>query len=529
MGFSFIKGFIVFLMLLLVFPTFGESNETRPNRFFLQVFDKLFKSREERQAECVTNDGKCLLIHDSEEGESSNEDTTLQQCALDLCGPPKISLQSYSYFDSDVERLVQTDLIEKWEQEFQELGIEDIIKNWIDKEADSFDHFQKDFEESAISRESGFDYLKSKDYVKLAILFEKKSLLTQQTLPAERGSQPTQKLRCQKDCQKTVQEALSELFLWYKNPLPRKEREDRYSAQCFSTFVQLKQIERELQTGLSIPDVKRNFADTISKNFSKPTGEVFKDYINDGFHMGLGIPTPQDFKNIVSERSKAITPIIQELGEKRSNAKLIAHMSFEKRVLNNNSPCDWISFEGKDGFFVRSPLQQTKDKLAKAAGITLSLFSCLHPHFGTFMSSHEMGHLLSWMFLQNKLSEKSYGSYQKLRECATKRYKRLKAPNIRLFPHENDQLHTEEDTADMISYMVFTDDKAQQSCYLLSIAEDGTHYKGLSILNSHSEDTHSSSFLRVLFDAIHKRVELSSACKQVVEHYKDDIDFTPCF
>ena len=684
MGSSFIKGFIVFLMLLLVFPTFGKSNETRPNRFFLQVFDKLFKSREKRQAECAINDSKCLFIRGSEEGESSSEDT-LQQCALDLCGPPnpETSFDSYSYFDSDISHLDRPDLIKKWQKEYQDLGLREIMKNWVDEEMGSFKDLQKAFEERDISRESGFDYLKPEDYSKLGeILFygyietdidenrplsnrltihinlpeeasqqlkegvesyaqdlkkkanssfynqtyygiytpqeaytvlqsrwesvkkkyaqEKKSkgsfnvlnriskqmdeMRTQIEQLAEEiknpsvgvygihsqkrilleaaiamkdleetfkvettGSRPKaeEQLLCrQKACQQGLKEMIGEVFDYYGQSPSRKDIEDRYSVQCLSKFVQFKQLEKELRKGLNIPDVQRDFSDKILKKFSKPTRESFENYINNGFDMGPPMSTSQGLKTSLqgfSSVTEGGLPMANEgFYKDKGNVELIFDMYYQKNALEygNDNPCTWFFPEGDDAF-ISSPsifkseegLSQQMEGMSSKGAINLSLFSCLHPHHGQGVASHEMAHLLSWLFMQNKLSEKSYGSYKKLRECATKRYKHLKAPSIQSDTHENDQLKTEEDTADLISYLAVPDKKSHYSCALLSITAAGTQYKETDLLNNGLKgfSPHSNSLLRVLFEAIHKRVELSSACKRVVEHYKDDIDFTPCF
>ena len=111
------------------------------------MLDKLFKSRKDKQAQCADNKGQCLFLYDPDVRENVSNDNTLQQCAWDLCGPPEVSIHSYSYFDSDIERFVETDLMKEWEQEFQDIEIEDIIKDLVDKELGSFDRLQKAFQQ----------------------------------------------------------------------------------------------------------------------------------------------------------------------------------------------------------------------------------------------------------------------------------------------------------------------------------------------------------------------------------------------
>ena len=75
-----------------------------------------------------------------------------------------------------------------------------------------------------------------------------------------------------------------------------------------------------------------------------------------------------------------------------------------------------------------------------------------------------------------------------------------------------------------------SDSKTYYSCSFLSSTEDGTRYQKLGILNTDLENSHySKPLLRVLFEAIHKKKELSPACQQVVDQYKDEINFEPCF
>ena len=372
--------------------------------------------------------------------------------------------------------------------------------------------------------------------------------LEQNFIEKKTGSQPeTEKqFLCQKKiCQKALNEIIKELFSQYEKPFPRKDRTDRYSAQCLSKFVQLRQLERELPRGLNVPDVKKNFLDTVLKNFSQPTRKSFEDYTND-IYIGPHIPTtPKDFKthleNLLTENPttdrKYSYSYNKNPNEKKYNMNLIIDM-YESRISNfkEEPPCAEFSHKNKDAFMVNDESKialphQVKDMSSKET-ISLSIFSCLHPHYGQYNISHEMGHLLSWIFSQNKLSNESYGLYKKLRECAMKRYKHFQGFRISraTITHENDQWYTEEDTADLIAYMTYPNSKTYySSCFYLSITEDGSQYRNLDILNNQPIDPHSSHFLRVLSEAIHKRTELSPACEQIVEQYKDDIDFTPCF
>ena len=166
------KGVIALLVCLFVFSAFGKSGDTPPSRSFLQMFKRLFKSPKEKEEQCAKGAGKCLFIHNPEETNTSSDKDTLQQCAVDLCGPPnpETSLVSYSY-DAGIERLAQSDLMKEWEDEFHALGINEILEKWIDREMEPSVRLQKVFQKSGLSRKPGFDYLESEDYENLSHTF----------------------------------------------------------------------------------------------------------------------------------------------------------------------------------------------------------------------------------------------------------------------------------------------------------------------------------------------------------------------
>lgn len=372
------------------------------------------------------------------------------------------------------------------------------------------------------------------------------------------GLQPEnekQPLCQQKACREAVKEATEELFARYEKPTLKQEQVNHYSAQCLSQFILLKELDKVTER-LGMTDLKRTFLNRVFKNFSIQTKQSFEDYIN-GFYIGRAGPNFQDIKDAFINVLKDREPSSDNKTEEEDNIELITTMYRMEMNWKEgwHSPCEFFipMFFKVDIFSPPAPQatenssnQMTswvQEEMLSKGLIGLSSFSCLHPHHGRGIASHEMGHLLSWMFSQNKLSDKSYSAYKKLRECATKRYKNLNAPSEQpKFSHEGDQWNTEEDTADLISYLTFPNSRTLYSCALLSITEDGTKYDSPNILDDNwkrtTPDSHyysppkpsrSSTLLRVLFEAIHKRIELSSACQQVVDQYKDEINFEPCF
>ena len=135
------KSFVVFLICLFVFSAGGQSGGILPSRLSLQGVKKLFKSSKEKRQQCVDGTGGYFFVHDQEEAVSSPDEDILQQCATDLCGPPKIFMGSFS--DSDIKRTIQPDLIKQWEDEFYALGVQETIEKWVDEEMKDSLHLQK--------------------------------------------------------------------------------------------------------------------------------------------------------------------------------------------------------------------------------------------------------------------------------------------------------------------------------------------------------------------------------------------------
>ena len=165
-------------------------------------------------------------------------------------------------------------------------------------------------------------------------------------------------------------------------------------------------------------------------------------------------------------------------------------------------------------------------------------------HPGQHFFTHELGHVLSFQFKQNQLSSESYAQYMELRTCAQNLYKQDDTePDYRVLPkdnmdsifesthHAHDKYHTEEHTADLWSYFMYKDDANISMCGLLDVNSSQTEYDSpsLEVFNLDTNTSHPPLMWRVLMEAIHKRKKFSRSCQQVIETYKDRINFTPCF
>lgn len=110
--------------------------------------------------------------------------------------------------------------------------------------------------------------------------------------------------------------------------------------------------------------------------------------------------------------------------------------------------------------------------------------------------------------------------------------------------HKHDKYKTEEDTADLITYQVFQGDLNLFACNLFELYKKGDAIEGpseeywnlcvvdpgyFSNTTHYNGAPHSEPLLRVIMEAIHKRMEFPDSCQRVVDIYSDRINFEPCF
>ena len=144
--------------------------------------------------------------------------------------------------------------------------------------------------------------------------------------------------------------------------------------------------------------------------------------------------------------------------------------------------------------------------------ITVSPFSCEHESHGKNIISHELGHFISYLFDKEEVSEDSKSEFIRLRSCSKKTFEDstlFSSAPFMFFEHEGDLQTTEEDTADLLTFMAYpaTPGETPFTCSLLLPGDDG----GYSI-EMNSDGVHSPDFIRPLNEAINKGIPLSAAC-----------------
>jgi hypothetical protein len=158
--------------------------------------------------------------------------------------------------------------------------------------------------------------------------------------------------------------------------------------------------------------------------------------------------------------------------------------------------------------------------------VFISDFSCTHEDNGIHNIEHEMGHALSFVFANSKLSTESLEIYKKIRTCASATYPAapLKAQGFNA--QEGDKAYTEEDTADLFSFMANPNDKKIYACAFFEPAKNGNSYTNLHFINE--RDSHSTPLTRALIESVNKELNFPTSCKELIEKEASNMRFQKC-
>lgn len=304
-----------------------------------------------------------------------------------------------------------------------------------------------------------------------------------------------------------------------------------------------------------MPTIVENFQNNVLKKFSDKTKEKFNDYLKNDLHLTFkpikGVGSVDEFINRIHSRYSNYKNDTSESGENAYEKdstyyleQLELLMTYDNKVdsLKNAKICGtngkkgslaWDAFATKEMIREMSLDEVPEDVDPAKDNLFVSMFSCSHQSYGKGISSHELGHVLSWLFANKWLSVPSSGKYMIIRKCATDLYKGKAMKEgtddaVFNYHHEGDKYRTEEDTADLISFMANPDKSVLHSCATLKGSPNGETYIDLALENKKTE-THSSGLLRVLQEALHDKVALPESCTKVIKKHMDKYRFNSCF
>lgn len=297
------------------------------------------------------------------------------------------------------------------------------------------------------------------------------------------------------------------------------------------------------------PEIKENFVNKVSKglNFSEHSKKVLQEYLDKSLNFVFSKPKAiKTFSDKIktAHQQYSRNKEFEEESEFTDQKKLLEQAlsgEFGQDPLqgiglcrDKFSPAHWDQFASKDVMAFKKLQLDGRDYNIEgvdfeADNLFISQYSCTHYDHGKSILAHELGHALSHLFLKKLLSPESYENYIKMRECSTNLHKKKGESILNGKKHSGDSVYTEEDMADIISSIAEPDQSSLFTCALLSPSIDGKSYTNLEITNQDGFDSHSTPFLRLLWEAVHKDVDIPESCKQIMNQNSDQYRFNKCF
>lgn len=330
---------------------------------------------------------------------------------------------------------------------------------------------------------------------------------------------------CQEECKKAVPSVLKNFKISrFKKEFAESNTlniEDKV-AFCKASFVNANIENARFEEFKKIwPEVKAGFYNNVFPKYSEHSRQLMKNYLETGINFVSSSPEKSkfsDFKDALTFRPSSY--------QKESTSYLVAKAlspsaystedpMYECPVITA-SPLLWDAFASKD--FVRmNPAFRPKGIDTGKDNVLVSPFSCEHAGMGKGVIAHEIGHAITHIMLRDGMSKSSQKSFVNLRKCATKQWKSPPKTPVTFF--KDDKLYTEEDTADLISYMAINDQQSFYSCGVLYPTAAG--YNSLSV-KPVINDKHSSGMVRLIREIEYKAPHrMPVTCQEILKRNKD--------
>lgn len=307
-------------------------------------------------------------------------------------------------------------------------------------------------------------------------------------------------------------------------------------AQCKGNFIRVNQQNQSEDKFKQIwPKVKEGFYQNVIPKFSAHSQGLIKNYLENDIHFYFDNPTHETLPDLSADVNNVVKPAAG-----KSNATLLTEIvdrHFEPDInlySANISVCDssrnahqiWDSYLPKEaniGYSVYKPhyLDENKDNVA------VSPFSCEHEREGAGIVAHELGHAMSMVMRRPDMSESSLANYKQLRNCSNKNWDNASPDSEPYFP--GDHQFSEEDAADIVSYMAINDGKTFYACGFVDSDEKESSYANLEPV-TYPDDSHSPSLIRLLRELEYKRTKDAPAtCQAIMKKHHDKIGDKKCF
>lgn len=393
---------------------------------------------------------------------------------------------------------------------------------------------------SSIKKTDSFDLQKfSKELSNLSDTEEISSHLQKiEDLASDNGIVITSnELYCQDQCQKAINQFVKNTDFNteienLKVGIKYLDEKDKL-AECKANFVIVNQQNNHTQNFEKMwPEVKAAYHKNVLPRFSEHSRKMMSDYLDNGIHFYFENPTYEtfpDLKEMKEKLTKNQSPV-----DKKRNALLITDLysrldpdiniiTADIEICNTSAyhSSIWDSYLAKENIL---PMYSKPYYVAGKDNISVSPYTCEHHREGSGILAHELGHAMSKLMTRDGMSESSLKEYQTIRRCASSQWD-ISTPAERPY-HPDDKQFTEEDAADIISYMAINDGKTVTACGFMDVDPSESSYADFS---TDPWGSHSPALVRLLREVSYKKKEIPKTCGALMARNQDKMGDEKCF
>ena len=342
---------------------------------------------------------------------------------------------------------------------------------------------------------------------------------------------------CQDQCKKSINHFVKNMGIPtiienLKSTLKNNDQKDKI-AECKANYISENHQNKLSKNFQKIwPEVKNAYHKNVLPRFSTHSQQMMKDYLENDIHFYFDNPSYKEFPDL-----KEMGKELKSSPDKQNNAFLLGDLTSnyfdhdinvfqsEIKICNAYSSPSliWDSFMANENIMPMSPFQNPHYDTSKD-NIAVSPFTCEHHREGSGILAHELGHAMSNLMNRKGMSEGSLKDYRTLRSCASKQWD-VNA-NADHSYHPADKQFTEEDTADILSYLAVNDQKSLYACGFLDVDANESSY-----INFDTEPwgSHSPGLIRLMREATYKKSSIPQTCSFLMSKHQDKLGDKKCF
>jgi hypothetical protein len=318
------------------------------------------------------------------------------------------------------------------------------------------------------------------------------------------------------------------------------KNKERGINHCKATLVSklIQEADNQKSKSLFI-EAKNDVIKNVLPHFSDHSRKILLDYLNNKLDSNPVNPRFREPDPVGDFKEAAEEYLSKDLEEKEEGT---IKKNLMENITSTNinpfgssfdyTPCSGSTATSWETFIPVSRLSpgELPPDLENSNGkdvIYISDFSCTHDVRGKAAIAHEIGHAISSIFANEKLSPESTKLFNKIRSCANDSYLDPQKKDTDPLARTGDFLHTDEDVADLISSMTYSNVSDLSSCALMNQSFDCRQYVDLEFI-AKVDDSHTTSFSRAIIEAVNKGIELPVSCQRIITNDQPRMKFKKC-